>query len=1097
MKRRIKYGLAGLALGLSCLFGAPAFANDYTGDCASYPGSFDGTGDVDITDSSCSIGDITAAGHISITATGTVTTGNLSTSYGQITVASSGGAVSTGTITPGWYATITADGTITPGDIYAGGGEVNLVSANGAVTAQAITGYYHVVVTAKNDINTGIITSTNNEITITSSDGKATTEDLTGYYHVYVTAKNDVTLGEVRSTNNEVHLKSETGDIVTEDPINAYFEVKIEAPEGKVTVDKVESTYYDVQIKAGDEIITDSLTGGQYGNLVVTNTSGDITTKEVETGSSIKVKAEDGAIDLDTVTSNTGDLGGNILIVGSENVKTKAISTVGTTSYGAVEIRANTGGGSSVFTIGDTNAANGVNGSINTSNTTGGGTEVNFIHGGLFVINGTTGAGGITVKKMTDINVNASSSRSGLILMDARDSNITFLSSATNVLQSDGAAGYGAGEIVLRAKEIRLPDDSVISASQTMAATGTGHGVILSAESVKFGGTSGLQIHADGKGSDQYTLAFAEILPQDAVSITSNSADSDTTYQYLYFSVSLPNGFSTDKTLNLTGTGSAPLTVTADGDNALVAITGHPMNFTGGDVTIHSRGDINHQVQLVYYGTLTAVDGLSFASTTGNVNIDANGKDGDGGSVRFTVDHATVSSPIFNVSANGPLTGDGAGGDVYIYSTNLTISSTTKAAIKAEGALAGTGDAQYGDPNTNDRVAIRFYPNSDISLGTSDGQYSFSANGGSTGGNGGTIYIVPNGNVTTITDQQVVTASGLADDSNGGWIIIAAYIQSATINNITTPWAIDVHGHGTGLGGKFLAYHNMANLNVNALIRVDGGDGLDDGDSDGEINLNNVSCRQWLTGSGGDFAKTYWNCHDTTRSFGLNMASEAAAIPSGLQTLLSTTLTDSNKVVQIYLMSIISDYGSYFGTPTFERGVYGATRVENRASAAFRNVYRPSDGTVILAATLSNSSTILRASIVHELGHQLEWMWGATGHRLSEQVGFYGLRAADFVNMDAQTCTDVLDNSICTDYLTVPSNSGKFLEENPKDKNTGAAHDGDSELFAQMFEHLISNKADPFLEQPLGFLPGTTNFILPGTAAYLQGLIAAPPSANN
>jgi hypothetical protein len=72
----------------------------------------------------------------------------------------------------------------------------------------------------------------------------------------------------------------------------------------------------------------------------------------------------------------------------------------------------------------------------------------------------------------------------------------------------------------------------------------------------------------------------------------------------------------------------------------------------------------------------------------------------------------------------------------------------------------------------------------------------------------------------------------------------------------------------------------------------------------------------------------------------------------------------------------------------------------------------------------------------------------------------------------------------------------KFLEDFPSLKIT-ATNDGDSELFASIFEHLLSNKVDPYLEQPLGYFPGTANFILPGSTAYVNGLISAPPSGSN
>ncbi|CAN5425922.1 hypothetical protein BH11CYA1_BH11CYA1_09600 [soil metagenome] len=80
MKRTIRYGLTGLALALSCLLSVPAFAADFTGNCADAqdPSHFDGNGNADITDSSCTISSLSATGRININASGAVSIGTLS-----------------------------------------------------------------------------------------------------------------------------------------------------------------------------------------------------------------------------------------------------------------------------------------------------------------------------------------------------------------------------------------------------------------------------------------------------------------------------------------------------------------------------------------------------------------------------------------------------------------------------------------------------------------------------------------------------------------------------------------------------------------------------------------------------------------------------------------------------------------------------------------------------------------------------------------------------------------------------------------------------------------------------------------------------------
>lgn len=966
MRPRLKYGLAGLALVLSCLFGAPAaFANNYTGDCATYPGAFDGNGDVDITEpGSCSIGSIAATGHIHITASGSVTAGNLTTTYGEITVTNSSGAVSTGDISPGWYATIIADGALTTGTILAPGGEVNLTSYNGAVTPQDITGFYHVVITAKNDIHLG---------------------------------------GALESLFNEVHLTSTDGDVITSDPIKAYYSNQIEATNGKVTINEMKSTFYDVKVKAGDEITTDKLTGGTYGNLVVTTTSGDITTKELATGYSIKVKADDGAIDLDTVTSNTGDLNGNILIVGSQNIKTKNIVATGTSSYGGVEIRANTSGGSTEFIVGGTGNTNGVNGTIDTTNTTGGGTTADFIHGGVLITNGTTSAGGIRLTNMNDLKVNASGSRSGIIILDAKDGNITL--PGGGALQSDGTGSNGAGAITLNGKEIHFGNDTTVSASQSSTATGTAHYVQVAAETLTFGGTStGLVLKADGDGDGIYTKGAVQVLPQGSLTINSNYADSDDSYQYLYW-YTLANP--TNAALNITGGSSSPLKISANGSVTAVDIRGNGTTFTGGDVTIEAKGKVGHTINILDSGSADN-KGLTFG-VLGNVVVDASGDNGagsgaSGGDIQISSDIITLNGASHTFKAAGPASGDGDGGAVYFAAAQYTsLIGTSKVTINADAAPSGNGNGVTGDPAVYGRKAVQFYPGSiNVDYGNAAGQYLISAKGGSSGGNGGTVLLSSSFGALKAVGagaDAAIDVSAQAGDSNGGEIYFYNYVGFANGAEAKA------NGTGTGNGGKFTSYYyDPANpLGVKTFIKVEGASTqLATAENDfGRVTINGVICQQRTTGQAA-WPSTYWNCAhpDASNVKESSLKDALIALPATFQGLLSD--------VDVYVMANSAAYNSYFNSTLSVEAQGVSTSGQKRAAVFEAKGTGPID-----------ISGFLKGALMHEMGHLVN----AYDGNPQGGAGFIAAYTADKTNMignyptapQAPTCMQVFNNNgFCT-----------------------------------------------------------------------------------
>jgi hypothetical protein len=124
-----------------------------------------------------------------------------------------------------------------------------------------------------------------------------------------------------------------------------------------------------------------------------------------------------------TVKSGTyNEQGGIILLWAQGNIATGAITLVSTNAManeaGALDIKANEGGGNALFTINGTGQTNGINGAVTMSTTNGGGTDDNFFSGGLYITNGTSSStGGITLNPGA-ISLKASNSNGAVIILN-------------------------------------------------------------------------------------------------------------------------------------------------------------------------------------------------------------------------------------------------------------------------------------------------------------------------------------------------------------------------------------------------------------------------------------------------------------------------------------------------------------------------------------------------------------------------------------------------------------------------------------------------------------------------------------------------------
>ncbi len=884
-------------------FASPAQANNYNDNCANYPGNFDGNGTVTISNTgTCTLNQaVTATGAVSITSSGSVSTAS-AISGSSVSINATSGAISATAIT-------------------STSGALSLTTTNGAISAD----------------------------TLNASNGALTVNSGTSLTFTNV----------VQSTNGLVDLKA-VNNIQTK-KVTAGYGLKIESTTGKIiadggaaTNDALKANNGKLEIISKDLLTITGITTSINGDMELTADK-DLMADAISSGYGLKVTSTNGKINITAkVDSNTSNFGGNILLTAKNNIATGDINTHGSTSYGGVEINANTGGTSVLFTIGGSGEPNGVNGSINTSNTTAGGTDPNFIRGGVFITNGTpTSNLGITVADVSKIQVNSTMGRSGLIILNAQDGPLTF---AAGTLSSDGAAG-GAGQIILMAKTITFGANSVVSATQTQGLAGTSHGITIATGAINFSGSTGLSLKADGDGTGNKSIY---LFPQKTVTVSSNSDYHALTWNSTFASLS-----TIDRPLSFVGTGTAPLFVSADGSNTGIQIAGNATSFSGGKVTLESKGNTNHGVFYFDSGPSNDGKGLTFTSSAAllvdaSADTTANAKGGD---IFVSTDALSLNASGHTFKAVGPTaTGsNGDGGRILISSVAATqLKTSSKVTIVADAASAGTGNAVAEDvANINIRKAIELYPGPvNLDIGTAAGQYSMSAKGGKNGGNGGTVIV--SSSPVNILVPNAINASAQGGNGNGGEIYFYSYV-----NSISPTATLTAIGKGNGQGGKFTAYSFVLGADVNKFIKVDGGANVAAA-FNGSISLNGILCQQRKTTETARWPKTYWNC---VRPDPAVESSLDKAIGNVLITKLTATARNAvGTRIYVYEFADFASYQGFFSKFPPDQ-VAGATFM---ATGTTPNIYSA------VTAPLARTEPTLREITVHEIGHALDLLKGRT-----------------------------------------------------------------------------------------------------------------------
>lgn len=608
------------------------------------------------------------------------------------------------------------------------------------------------------------------------------------------------------------------------------------------------------------------------GDVDVTNDSGDINVVGNvgdSTTTTVYISAGDaignGNINISGTVSTTSAQFTNVELVAGGNISTGAITSP------QIHVYANDYGitGTSTFLLGG-GGTNGISGAVTANNTTGGGGYIDIENGYQ------TGQGNITV---TD----------GKVVATGTDGNFIDISALGGTLILPGGpitAGGPDSQIVLAGKTVNFVNGTNISSDYLTG--GLTHSVVIEADTINYAGTS--VVTANGSGQDSNDPGA--VLVQGYTSGT-------TKVQFI-------------------GAAGAQISLGADGDHTYTQVYADAISFATGAVTLHSQGTTDHSVYLTNVDDTSTSDNLTV--TSGSLLADASGKAGAGGTVSVDVYAAVLNGDSITLNANGPATGDGNGGTINFNANSTVMGATSKGLLTANAAATGNGAASTS--------AISFYPGSDVVLGSANGEFALSANGGNVSGNAGSITVNSGSGTVTVdvpTTQPTTVVSAIATGSSG-------------------------------LGGNVSINKYSTRFDINASIKVDASPAESPSNFNGSMTLNGVLCQQYKTGfAPSTWPLVYWDCTSATpdgiqRTFATNY----------LTTSLQTLMDDSS--VTMYTLNSLGDYNSVFKP---EKAL-----PLNAVGATFEIPSTPSGYTTVFG--LSSNSTRKTELAGHEFGHAID-----------------------------------------------------------------------------------------------------------------------------
>lgn len=684
-----------------------------------------------------------------------------------------------------------------------------------------------------------------------------------------ISATGKITISGPIKGQMDVSIES-TGDMLQIDAtVEGAGEMNFKAPSGEVMITK-DITQQDgsfigtMRIDAGRKITVNGQVTGKKniliestGNMIQVDKSiiydGDSgeedrielktanenikVTKPINAGGAfVRFTANGGMID---VTANILAPNNSAVFVADQEVKLSTVDVSGNAQIGddfggSIQIMANkSGSGGIPFTIGGSGHSNGVNGRLIARTATGGGSDPERWSGGVLVFN--KGTGGIKLDSSTDIVVRATNSKNGVIVLDADEGSVEMPEGTISV---NGQGGKSAGLISLLGSNINFTGSgkTILTASDTVSSGGLQHTIALAAENITFTSADGLELRANGDG-DSTWISAVDLFPKGGLKVI--IIPSGAGFQY---TVEPQNGFDgTDAPLNINGPGN--LNITANGSNSQIRATGNPVNFNvQGNVEFVCNGKENNNIAVTYSGN--SGQGLTVSSPT-NLEFLANGlDDGDGGTITFSMPSIDLNTALsLTCRANG--IGPGKGGAVIFNATNGSVNSV------------------------DDSLLLELI-----------------ANGGQSGGDGGSVSVGASQDVTLV--GATCRANG-AGTGKGGTVTLNAS-QLASIAGCTITGSSDVEGDGgtVNIFGETIRVNELESTNPTA-IRAAGGISTGSG---GQINVNaqsaiSVSDNVTITASalgngfGGDISLVSVSQGVDLQGSGINILSKGAGVGVG------------------------------------------------------------------------------------------------------------------------------------------------------------------------------------------------------------------------
>ncbi len=846
-KTKLLHGFA-LALLMALGIAGTAHATDYTGSCANYPnlpggGTFDGNGNVNITDQNCTLSQsVTATGVIVIDASG----GSI-TSPGK-NLNAGGGVSLTGN-------------SVVIGNVDGAGGDVFLISNLGIITA-------------------GTVTSDSGKVII-SGDDTVTTSDITATgTSVYVSSTNgNVSTGRIIGHGDSIQVLANSGKITVSDSVIGSDLTQIFAAKDTISLKDVTNSDGDVRIFANQAGGSSPFTIGSTGSnavLSIHNDGASFRSIYVSNGGTGGISYS-GTSNL-SVKNSAGPTGniildgqgsGNVTLTGSFDVDGSG-QQAGAINIFAPQVIAN---GATLSASSPGNAVGVINLVTNqitttgalTLNVNGNGPFAQFVELSLFPVDSYSvqapldpnqfitfgpfqpSANPLTISGAGALTINANGDNNGLkilgypLQLKSASTTINNKGSGNGVFiqSTDGANLRGVltlnGTIAVHSNStgpVQVPNQIGVDGTSIPSLTGN---VLLDAAGTN--GGDGGQIYLT---SDSGTINFGSSGNNFALNANGSSTGGK--------GGTITVGGGTTSYVVKAANGLTASVQGGNGDGGTITLTGQNLSNTSGStstIAADGKGTGNGgKISVVSSGNITAssaTTAFSFeakAGTTGNggeIDLTGNIISLDGTKISVSA-QGNGKGGILNINANtqlkltaGSLDASGAGskdgGKITLNGPTLTVSGSAYS-IKAD---AGSSQGKGGTVDITSSGAVK--------VGTGTGAVTISAVGKGTGG-GGNISVV--GQPVTVAGASILVSPGATSGSAG--VINLNSNGTGASGILTTSGTFNASGIGSGAGGTIVLQGDTLSMGTSQLLANGGATG-----PGGQISVTSASSSTTFT----------------------------------------------------------------------------------------------------------------------------------------------------------------------------------------------------------------------------------------------------------